>query len=277
MNGQQVFDAPPLELRALIVVSSAMFILLPVAVAVAILRYRLYDIDLLINRTVLYVSVTAVLVALFTILSTLAQRAVEAVAGQRSGLVDVTLLIAVALGFAPIRKRIQPFVDHLLPARGLLTLLFTDIVGSTERAVALGDDRWRTLLDTYRAAVRRELARFGGREIDTAGDGFFATFERPPQAVACAIPLRGVLHGLGLDSRIGLHAGECELRGERVSGLNVIVAARIMATARANEIVVSDELRNLLAGADFGFRDHGVESLKGVPGEWRLSTVGDAQ
>lgn len=167
-------------------------------------------------------------------------------------------------------------VDQLLPGRGLLTLLFTDIVGSTERVVALGDERWRTVLEAYRAAVRRELARFGRQEIDTAGDGFFATFERPTQAVRCAVALRDSLQALGLDSRVGLHMGECELRGERVSGLNVIVAARIMATAKANEIVVSDALRELLAGGDFGFRDRGIESLKDVPAEWRLSMVGEA-
>ena len=249
---------------------------IPVAVGIAVLRYRLYDIDILINRTVLYVSVTAILAAVFAVLSAVSQRAVEALTGERSELVSIALVVVVALGFAPLRRRVQPFVDQLLPGRGLLTLLFTDIVGSTERVVALGDERWRTVLEAYRAAVRRELARFGGQEIDTAGDGFFATFERPTQAVRCAVALRDSLQALGLDSRVGLHMGECELRGERVSGLNVIVAARIMATAKANEIVVSDALRELLAGGDFGFRDRGIELLKGVPGEWRLSMVGEA-
>jgi len=191
--------------------------------------------------------------------------------------VTIALALAVALGFAPLRRRVQPLVDRVLPGRGLLTLLFTDIVGSTERIVALGDERWRTVLEAYRAAVRRELTRFGGREIDTAGDGFFATFERPAQAVRCAWALRDSLRDLGLDSRVGLHTGECELRGERVSGLSVVVAARIMATAKANEIIVSSALRDLLVGTDFDFRDRGVESLKGVPGEWGLNLVADAR
>ena len=274
--GQAVFDAPPVELRVLVFGSIAAFVVLPAAVALAVFRYRLYDIDILINRTVLYLSVTAILAAAFALLSTVTQRAVEASTGARSDVVTIALALALALGFTPLRRRIQPLVDRVLPGRGLLTLLFTDIVGSTERVVALGDERWRTVLEAYRAAVRRELSRFGGREIDTAGDGFFATFERPAQAVRCAVALRDSLRALGLDSRVGLHVGECELRGERVSGLNVIVAARIMATAKANEIVVSSELRDVLAGPDFGFRDKGTESLKGVPGQWRLSMVAEA-
>ena len=273
--GQSGIDTPPIELRALVVASVATFIFWPLAIAQAILRHRLYDIDILINRTVLYVSVTAALAMVFAALSAVSQRLVEAVTGQRSELVTIALVLIVALGFAPLRRRVQPFVDRLLPGRGLLALLFTDIVGSTERIVALGDERWRTVLENYRATVRRELARFGGREIDTAGDGFFATFERPSQAVRCAVALRDSLHALDLDSRLGLHVGECEMRGERVSGLNVVVAARIMATAKANEIAVSSELRDL-AAADFAFRDKGTESLKGVPGQWRLSMVADA-
>jgi class 3 adenylate cyclase len=273
--GQAAFDEPPVELRALVIGSVLAFVILPAAVALAIFRYRLYDIDILINRTVLYVSVTAILAAAFAVLSAISQRAVESFTGQRSELVSVALVLVVALGFAPLRRRVQPYVDQLLPGRGLLTLLFTDIVGSTERVVSLGDERWRTVLEAYRAAVRNELARFGGREVDTAGDGFFATFERPAQAVRCAVALRDALHALGLDSRVGLHMGECELRGERVSGLNVIVAARIMATARANEIIVSNELRDM-AATEFAFREKGIQSLKGVPGAWRLSVVAGA-
>ncbi|MDP9276492.1 MAG: adenylate/guanylate cyclase domain-containing protein [Chloroflexota bacterium] len=211
-RGQAVLDEPPVELRALVLLAIGPFVFLPLAVTLAILRNRLYDIDILINRTVLYVSVTAILAAVFAVLSAVSERAVEALTGERSDLVTIGLVLVVALGFAPLRRRVQPFVDQLLPGRGLLTLLFTDIVGSTERVVALGDERWRTLLEAYRAAVRRELARFGGREIDTAGDGFFATFERPTQAVRSAVALRDSLQALGLDSRVGLHMGECELR-----------------------------------------------------------------
>ena len=275
-TGQQISDVPPVELRAWVLASISSFAIPPIAVAIAILRYRLYDIDILINRTVLYVSVTAILAALFAVLSAASQRVMETLTGQRSDLVTIAVVVAVALGFAPLRRRIQPLVDRVLPGRGVLTLLFTDIVGSTERIVAIGDERWNALLEAYRAAVRRELARFGGREIDTAGDGFFAAFERPAQAVRCAAALRNSLRELGLDSRIGLHTGECELRGERVSGLNVHVAARIMAAAKANEIVASSALRDLVDGAGFRFREGRVESLKGVPGEWRLNLVDDA-
>jgi class 3 adenylate cyclase len=271
--GKGFLDAPPTALRAWVLGDIAAFAAPPVAVAFAILRYRLYDIDILINRTVLYVSVTAILAAAFAILSTASQRAMEAITGQRSDTLSIALALALALGFAPLCRRIQPLVDQALPGRGVLTLLFTDIVGSTERIVALGDDRWRSVLDAYRAAVRRELTRFGGREVDTAGDGFFATFERPTQAVRCAGALRESLHDIGLDSRIGLHTGECEMRGERVSGLNVVVAARIMATARANEIVASSAVCELVGGSGFRCRDGRVESLKGVPGEWRLHFV----
>jgi class 3 adenylate cyclase len=112
--------------------------------------------------------------------------------------------------------------------------------------------------------------------MDTAGDGFFATFDRTLPGLRCAVALRESLHELALDSRIGLHAGECELRGERVSGVNVVVAARIMALGTANEIVVSDAVREAAAGSDFRFRDRGTYALKGVPGEWRLQLVDDS-
>jgi len=156
----------------------------------------------------------------------------------------------------------------------MLALLMTDIVGSTPRVVAMGDDRWRTVLEGYRAAVRHDLSRFGGREIDTAGDGFFATFGRPTAAVECALALRDSLQTLDLESRFGLHAGECELRGERVSGLSVIVTARIMATAKANEVVTSSALRELVR-TKFAFSDRGSEALKGIPGEWKLSMISE--
>ncbi len=248
-------------------------VVLAAAAGVAILRYHLYDIDLVINRTLVYGSVTAILAAAFAGLSTAAQRSFETVTGGRSDFVSLVLGLTLVLGFVPLRRRIQPIVDQLLPARGLRTLLFTDIVGSTTRVVELGDDRWRKLLEAYRANVRHELARFGGREMDTAGDGFFATFDRTLQGLRCAVTLRESLRALGLDSRIGLHAGECELRGERVSGVNVVVAARVMAVAGANEIVASDAVRELAAGSDFRFTERGTHTLKGVPGEWRLQLV----
>ena len=239
----------------------------------SILKYRLWDIDIIINRTVVYGTVTASLAGAFAVLSAAAQRGVEAVTGERSDLVTVALGLGLLLGFVPLRRRIQRIVDRLLPARGLLTLLFTDIANSTPRVVEMGDERWRRLLEAYRATVRHELARFGGREMDSAGDGFFATFDRTLQGLRCAVVLRDSLRDLGLDSRIGLHAGECELRGEKVSGVNVVVAARVMAVAAANEIVVSDAVREFVARSGFRFTDRGIHALKGVPGEWQLQLV----
>lgn len=274
VRGNTVAAADAENLRKLVFrVFPPLYAVIPPALVAAIVRYHLYDIDLLINRTVVYGSVTALLAAAFAALSAAAHRGLEQLTGERSDLVSIVIALGLVLGFGPLRKRVQPIVDRLLPGRGQLTLLFTDIVNSTSRVVELGDERWRKLLETYRTTVRHELARFGGREIDTAGDGFFATFDRPLQALHCAVALRVSLHALGLDSRIGLHAGECELRGERVSGVNVIVAARVMASAGANEVIVSDAVRQLAAGSEFRFHERGLQTLKGVPGEWRLQSL----
>jgi class 3 adenylate cyclase len=274
VRGSSVVAADAENLRKLVFrVFPPLYAVIPPALVAAIVRYHFYDIDLLINRTVVYGSVTALLAATFAALSAAAHRALEQLTGERSDFVSIVVALGLVLGFGPLRKRVQPIVDRFLPGRGQLTLLFTDIVNSTSRVVELGDERWRKLLETYRATVRHELARFGGREIDTAGDGFFATFDRPLHGLHCAVALRGSLHALGLDSRIGLHAGECELRGERVSGMNVVVAARVMASAGANEVVVSDAVRELAVGSDFRFHERGMQTLKGVPGEWRLQSL----
>ena len=140
-------------------------------------------------------------------------------------------------------------------------------------AADVGDDRWRDVLGRYRAAVRRELARFGGREIDTAGDGFFVTFDRPAAALRCAWAMRGAVLELGLETRAGLHIGQCEMRGEKVSGLAVNTAARVMAAAADGEILVSSALSEALVGLGVGLADRGVHELKGVPGEWHLYRV----
>lgn len=136
--------------------------------------------------------------------------------------------------------------------------------------MALGDKKWRELLERYRSVVRRELARFGGQEVDTAGDGFFATFERPIAAVQCALQVRGAARSLGLKSRIGLHRGECEMRGEKVTGVTVHAAARVMSTAQPGEILISDTVREALPVAEFPSSDRGRHELKGVPGDWQL-------
>jgi class 3 adenylate cyclase len=242
---------------------------IPAAAGIAILRYRLYDLDLLINRTVLYGGVTLGLAAVFGLAYLVLQQVVESVTGQRSELVTVGLVAAAALLYGPIRRRAAPLVDRLLPARAEMTLMFTDIVGSTARIVELGDERWRALLDRYRAAVRAELSRYGGREVNTAGDAFFAVFDRPVPAIHCAEAIRVALGGLDLECRTGLHLGLVELRGEQVSGLAVHASARVMSEAEPGEILVSDSLRAVVAD-DLALVDRGQHELKGLPGEWQL-------
>jgi len=156
------------------------------------------------------------------------------------------------------------------PDRILATVLFTDIVGSTQRAVELGDRRWSELLGAHDAAVRRELERFRGREVDTAGDGFLATFDGPARAVRCALSIGGAVRELGVDVRAGIHTGECELDGEKVRGIAVHTGARVAALAGAGEVLISQTVKDLTAGSGLEFADRGVHELKGVPGEWRL-------
>ncbi len=159
------------------------------------------------------------------------------------------------------------------PDRVLVTVLFTDIVGSTERASALGDTRWRDLLELHHATVRRQLDRFRGREIDTAGDGFLATFDGPARAIRCACAIQAEVGRLGLEIRTGLHTGECELAGDRVIGLAVHIGARVAAQAGAGEVLVSSTVRDLVAGSGLDFRDLGLTTLKGLPEKWRLFAV----
>ncbi len=156
------------------------------------------------------------------------------------------------------------------PDRVLATVLFTDIVGATEKAVALGDRRWRDLLDGHNVVVRRELSRFRGREIKTAGDGFFATFDGPARAVRSACAISKGMHSLGLEVRAGLHTGECEVMGDDMGGIAVHIGARIAAVAAPGEVLVSSTVRDLVAGSGLRFRDHGAAKLKGVDGEWKL-------
>jgi class 3 adenylate cyclase len=242
----------------------------PISIGIAVLRYRLYEIDTIINRAVLYGGVTVVLLATFGLANIGLQRALVAVTGERSELLTGALGIGVAVAYGPMRRRVRPLVDRLLPGRALLTLLFTDIVGSTEQIVELGDERWRMLLGRYRAAVRQELARKHGHEVDTAGDAFFATFARPSSGVSCAWAIRSVVEGLGLQLRTGVHLGECEMRGEKVSGIEVHTASRVMAAAGDGEILLSSAVRDAISGTEFPTTDRGRHELKGVPGEWQL-------
>jgi class 3 adenylate cyclase len=162
------------------------------------------------------------------------------------------------------------------PDRVLAAVLFTDIVGSTKQAAELGDRRWRGLLDQHHAAVRRELERFRGTEIDTAGDGFLATFDGPARAVRCAGAIRGAVRSLGLEIRAGVHAGEVELVGAGVAGIAVQTGARVAERAEAGEVLVSGTVRDLVAGSGLQFENRGDHELKGVPGEWRLYAVVNA-
>lgn len=161
----------------------------------------------------------------------------------------------------------RPVIDD---DRVLATVLFTDIVGSTEHASRLGDRAWRDLLERHDTAVRQELGRFRGREIHTTGDGFFATFDGPARGVRCALAIREAVRPLGLEIRTGLHTGECELRGDDVSGIAVHIGARVAAAARPGEVLVSGTLKDLVTGSGLRFAERGVHQLKGVQGEWPL-------
>ena len=155
----------------------------------------------------------------------------------------------------------------------LATVLFTDIVDSTARAVELGDRAWRGVLEQHHSVVRRELARFRGREHDTAGDGFFASFDGPARAIRCASAIRDALHEIDVDIRAGLHTGECEVLEDKVSGIAVAIGARVAARAQTGEVLVSQTVKDLVAGSGLAFEDRGAAELKGVPGEWRLYAV----
>jgi class 3 adenylate cyclase len=159
------------------------------------------------------------------------------------------------------------------PDRVLATVLFTDIVGSTERAVELGDRRWRELLDTHHALVRRLLAQHRGREVKTVGDGFLATFDGPARAIRCAVRIQEGLLALGLHTRAGIHTGECELMGEDVGGVAVHIGARVASLAGAGEVLVSSTVRDLVSGSSIAFEDRGTRVLKGIPEQWRLYAV----
>ncbi|MBI4591128.1 MAG: adenylate/guanylate cyclase domain-containing protein [Candidatus Rokubacteria bacterium] len=159
------------------------------------------------------------------------------------------------------------------PDRVLATVLFTDIVGATERAAELGDRRWRELIARHHALVRKQLERYHGREIDTAGDGFLAAFDGPARAIRCAGAIGDAVGPLGIRIRAGLHTGECEVIGGKLGGIAVHIGARVAALAAPDEVLVSSTVKDLVAGSGLRFQDRGVCSLRGVPGEWRLFAV----
>ncbi|MGZ4290648.1 MAG: adenylate/guanylate cyclase domain-containing protein, partial [Gaiellaceae bacterium] len=157
--------------------------------------------------------------------------------------------------------------------RVLATILFTDIVGSTELAARIGDAAWRELLQRHHAIVRRELAQAQGRELDTAGDGFFAAFDGPARAVQAACAIGDELRALGIEIRAGLHTGECEATDGKIAGIAVSIGARIAYLASPGEVLVSSTVKDLVAGSGLRFDDRGEHELKGVPGAWRLFAV----
>ena len=182
---------------------------------------------------------------------------------------------------APLLDEIEEFITGarggLDAERVLTTIVFTDIVGSTERAAALGDDRWRDLLDNHDTIVRHELTRFRGREVNTAGDGFVATFTSPSVALDCAEAIIDAVQALGIQVRVGIHAGEVEMRGaspkKDVAGMAVHIGARVAALAGPSEVLVSSTVREIVAGSRRTFAESGEYELKGVPGRWRLYAV----
>jgi len=178
-----------------------------------------------------------------------------------------------------VLAQVMPFLQEAVtreapePDKVLATVLFSDIVGSTARAAELGDARWRELLAAHHARVRAQLARYRGVELDTAGDGFFARFDGPARAIRCALAIRDAVREVGLELRLGLHTGECEVLDGKVAGIAVAIGARVSARAQAGEVLVSQTVKDLVAGSGIGFDDRGLAELKGVPGQWRLYSV----
>jgi len=172
---------------------------------------------------------------------------------------------------------VQEFLTGIRPApeldRVLATVLFTDIVGSTEKAATLGDRRWRELLDAHDERIRALIERFRGREVNTAGDGFLAAFDGPGRAVRCAQSIAEAVLALGLEIRAGVHTGEIELAGDDIRGIAVHIGARVSALAGPGEVLVSSTVKDLVAGSGLSFEDRGVHTLKGVPDEWHLYAV----
>ena len=202
------------------------------------------------------------------------RRAASTIPGARFVELPGTDHLAFSEGTDVLLEEIEEFLTGARtgadPDRALVTLLFTDIVDSTTLAADLGDRRWRDLLDRHHVLMRSELERFGGREVSTTGDGFFASFDRPAAGVRCALAAVEAVPSIGLQIRAGVHTGEVEVRGSDLGGLAVHIAARVAGSAASGEVLVSSTVRDLLVGSDVRCIDRGTHELKGVPGEWRL-------
>ena len=180
--------------------------------------------------------------------------------------------------FGPVAEAVEEFVTGTRPAAErsdtvLATVLFTDIVGSTEQAARLGDQRWRTVLDAHDRAAFREVERYRGRVVKTTGDGILASFDGPARGIKAARAISDAARPLGIEVRSGLHTGECEIRGDDLAGIAVHIGARVASMAGAGEVLVTSTIRDLVFGAGFTFEDRGEHELKGVPGEWRVLAV----
>ncbi len=169
--------------------------------------------------------------------------------------------------------RRHPVSDAADARRGLAAVLFTDIVGSTRKAAELGDAPWKNLLERHHRTVRAMIGRYRGIEVDTAGDGFFTTFDGPARGVRCAQAIIEAVRPLGLEVRAGLHTGECEAFNGKIGGISVHIGARVAAQAAPGEVLVSSTVKDLVAGSDLAFEERGVCQLKGLPGDWQLYAV----
>jgi class 3 adenylate cyclase len=226
--------------------------------------------QLVCHRWYVYRMATGLVGTVFVWSCTIGLRFLEVTVGQYSEIVTFAVALAMTAGVPWFSRRATALVDQVLPARQTLTLFFSDIVGSTERLVDRGDAGWRDDLTAYRTLVRQELQRWGGHEVDTAGDGFFATFPRPDAALWCARAIVRAERNLGIATRVGLHWGACEIGGEAVCGLNVHIAARVMAHSGPGQVLTSESFVAQLADRELALEPLGIHTLKGVPGEWPL-------
>ncbi len=245
----------------------------PIAIGISIFRQGLLDVDFLLSRALAYGALTATLVGVFAIVSTVATPALGAALGPAANLVPFAIGLVLAIAFAPLRSLLIDIANRFMSGRRVATVLFVDIVGSTSLAVSVGDEEWRARLQRFRIAVRRRLARYGGEEVDTAGDGVFATFSGPGRAIRCAHAINQAVRDIGLEVRCGLHIGEVDMFGDKVTGVAVHIGARILALAGPGEVLVSGALRDIVAGSNIELRDRGEHELRGVPGRSRVYAV----
>jgi class 3 adenylate cyclase len=235
-----------------------------VAIGIALTRDRLLGLEPTLNRTLAYAITSAIVAILFGLLSFALGKLLEGF-GERTAAATVVGAGVAAVAFGPSKRRARVIADLLLPRRQRVVLLFTDIVRSTERLVQLGDARWQETLTEYRRRTRQVIHRFHGVEVDTAGDGFFVTFDRVEDAIGAACLMVSTAPRLGLGVRSAVHAGECDIRGEKPAGLNVHLAARLIALTSGEGVVVSREARSEVRDGVFHFSDPQEVTLKGVP------------